>query len=257
MPKTGHEINLFYLCRARISLKIRYPSIHNFFKVHIPPELSSWSGPKQVLNKRVTRIQRAFKLIKVLWKTGFKRKIQWTKWHSLIGTPRLIEASHWNTDPLLLKQTWVFFNYLENGFWNIWEFGRHEIHHPWPSQEAKGIISASDPKSAMKSKLWNSWYQATWEHFSWFYMQLSPPFLYPVRGTEVCKMQGCKGHHVFECIETLLWSTSIAMKTEPSAIHEKVVTDSLHTSITTFSPHKLFYQFFSNGNALSSQVCSI
>jgi len=28
VPKTGHEINLFYLCRTRISLKVRYPSIH-------------------------------------------------------------------------------------------------------------------------------------------------------------------------------------------------------------------------------------
>lgn len=50
-----------------------HPSIqlptHNLFKVHYLPELSSGPGPKEVLNERVIKIQKEFKLEKVLWKT--------------------------------------------------------------------------------------------------------------------------------------------------------------------------------------------
>lgn len=52
-------------------------------------------------------------------------------------------------------------------------------------------------------------------------------------------------------------TVNYGMKMEPSAIHEKVFMDSLHTIITTFSPYKLFYQFFSIGSSLSSQVHSV
>lgn len=89
-------------------------------------------------------------------------------------------------------------------------------------------------------------------------MQLSPPFLkHPATGTDLCKMCRCKWHHIHKCTVTFLQSTSTAMKMEPSAMHEKGFMDYLHTFITTFSPYKLFYQFFSIRNALSSEVCSI